>query len=110
MVFNKLEHLTHYNYTLLAGDQWWPRTSGGRLRFEHAVMHLLRHRFGHFVEKKTKKNKGSQKRLIQFSAWKSEDTQFYQPTFMQTSLHFRGMITIQTHIIKYINKHIQIAV
>ena len=29
--------------------QWWPRTSGGRLRFAHAITHLLRHRFGHFV-------------------------------------------------------------
>ena len=35
-------------YTLLAGDQW-PRTSGGRLRFAHAITHLLGHRFGHFV-------------------------------------------------------------
>ena len=34
---------------ILAGDQWWPRTSGGRLRFAHAITHLLRHRFGHFV-------------------------------------------------------------
>ena len=34
---------------LLAGDQWWPRTSGGRLRFAHAPTHLLRHRFGNFV-------------------------------------------------------------
>ena len=34
---------------VLAGDQWWPRTSGGRLRFAHAITHLLRHRFGHFV-------------------------------------------------------------
>ena len=36
--------------TLLAGDQWWPRTSGGRLRFAHTITHLLRHRFGHFVK------------------------------------------------------------
>ena len=35
--------------SLLAGDQWWPRTSGGRLRFAHAITHLLRHRFGHFI-------------------------------------------------------------
>ena len=35
--------------TVLAGDQWWPRTSGGRLRFAHAITHLLRHRFGHFI-------------------------------------------------------------
>ena len=34
---------------ILAGDQWWPRTSGGRLRFAHAVTHLLRHRIGHFI-------------------------------------------------------------
>ena len=34
---------------LLAGDQLWPRTSGGRLHFAHAITYLLRHRFGHFV-------------------------------------------------------------
>ena len=54
--------------------------------------------------------KHPQKRLIEFSAWKSKDKQFYQPTFMQTSLHFRGMTTIQTRMIKYRNKHVQIAV
>ena len=54
--------------------------------------------------------KRPQKRLIEFSAWKSKDKQFYQPTFMQTSLHFRGMTTIQTRMIKYRNKHVQIAV
>ena len=36
--------------TLLAGDQWWPRTSVGRLRFAHAITHLLRQRFVHFVK------------------------------------------------------------
>ena len=41
--------------TLLAGDQWWPHTSGGRLRFAQAVMHLLRHRFGCFVKKEQTK-------------------------------------------------------
>ena len=35
---------------ILAGDQWWPHTSGGRLRFAHAISHLLRHRLGHFVK------------------------------------------------------------
>ena len=38
-----------YLKIVLAGDQWWPRTSGGRLRFANAITHLLRHRFGHFV-------------------------------------------------------------
>ena len=33
---------------LLAGDQWWPRTSGGRVRFVRAVMYLLCHRIGNF--------------------------------------------------------------
>ena len=35
---------------LLAGDQWWPHTSGGRLRFVRAITYLLRHRFGNFVK------------------------------------------------------------
>ena len=34
---------------LLAGNQWWPRTSGGRLRLVHAIKHLLHHKVGHFV-------------------------------------------------------------
>ena len=42
-------HQLRCNFSLLAGDQWWPRTSGGRLRFAHAITHLLRHRFSHFV-------------------------------------------------------------
>ena len=36
--------------TVLAGDQWWPRTSGGRLRFVRANTYLLRHRIGNFVK------------------------------------------------------------
>ena len=35
---------------ILAGDQRWPRTSGGRLRFARAITYLLRHRFGNFVK------------------------------------------------------------
>ena len=26
--------------SVLAGDQWWPRTSGGRLRFAYAVTQI----------------------------------------------------------------------
>ena len=33
---------------VLAGDQWWPRTSGGRLRFVRTITYLLRHRIGNF--------------------------------------------------------------
>ena len=36
--------------TLLADDQWWPRTSGGRLRFARAITYLLHHRFGSFLK------------------------------------------------------------
>ena len=57
---NSLEAFKHNNelsqkiytaktHSVLAGDQWWPRTSGGRLRFAHAITHLFRHRFGHFI-------------------------------------------------------------
>ena len=35
---------------VLAGDQWWLRTSGGRFRFARAITYLLRHRFGSFVK------------------------------------------------------------
>ena len=35
--------------TVLAGDQWWPRTSGGRLRFLRAITYLFRHRIGKFI-------------------------------------------------------------
>ena len=35
---------------LLAGDQWWLRPSGGRLRFVRSITYLLRHRFGNFVK------------------------------------------------------------
>ena len=44
-------HKTESNLcSLLAGDQWWPRTSGGRLRFVLAITYLLRHRIGNFVK------------------------------------------------------------
>ena len=36
--------------TLLAGDQWWPRTSGGRLHSVWAIAYLLRHRISNFVK------------------------------------------------------------
>ena len=36
--------------TVLAGDQWWPATSGGRLRLAQAVKHVLHHKFGHSVK------------------------------------------------------------
>ena len=35
---------------ILAGDQWWPRTSGGRLRSVQAITYLLCHRIGNFVK------------------------------------------------------------
>ena len=50
--------------------------------------------------------KGPQKRLIKFSALEAKDKQFYQLTLMPTSLHFRVMTTVQTHIVKYRNKHV----
>ena len=51
---------------ILAGDQWWPRTSGGRLRCAHAITHLLRHRFGLFI--KGNKRNTHKERLTKFSA------------------------------------------
>ena len=35
---------------LLASDQWWPRSSGDRLRFVRTITNLLRHRIGNFVK------------------------------------------------------------
>ena len=94
--------------TVLAGDQWWPRTSGGRLRFAHAITHLSRRRLGLFM----KENKRStyKERLTKFSAWEANDKQFYQPTPIPTPLQFRGMTIFQTQIIRYRNKPVQIAV
>ena len=92
---------------LLAGDQRWPRTSSGRLRLAHAITRVLHHKFGHFVKGK---KETPAKRLIKFSAREVKGKKFYQHTLMATSLHFRRMTTFQTHIIKYRNKCIQIAV
>ena len=36
---------------LLAGDQWWPHTSGGRLRLAHAITHVLQHKVSHCVKR-----------------------------------------------------------
>ena len=36
--------------TILAGNQWWPRTRGGRLRSIRAITYLLRHRIDNFVK------------------------------------------------------------
>ena len=93
---------------LLAGDQWWPRTSGGRLRFAHAITHLLRHRFGLFM--KGNKRNTYKERLTKLSAWEANDKQFYQPTVIPTPLQFRGMTIFQTQMINCRNKHVQIAV
>ena len=41
-VQGKLKERIDYMSTVLAGDQWWPRTSGGRLRFVRAITYLLR--------------------------------------------------------------------
>ena len=41
--------------SVLAGDLWWPRTSGDRFRFVRAITYLLHHRFGNFV-KENKRN------------------------------------------------------
>ena len=93
---------------ILAGDQWWPRTSGGRLRFAHAISHLLRHRFGLFIKGNNRDT--YKERLTKFSALEAKDKQFYRPTLIPTPLQSRGMTIFQTQIIKYRNKHVQIAV
>ena len=56
-------------------------TIGDRLRFAHAIMHLLHHRFGHFY-KETKET--AKKRLIEFCALEVKGKQFDQPTLMPT--------------------------
>ena len=53
-------------FAVLAGDQWLARTSGGRLRFAHAITHLLRHRFGLFI--KGNKRNTYKERLTKCSA------------------------------------------
>ena len=32
---------------VLAGNQRWSRTSGGRMRLAHAIMHVLNNKVGH---------------------------------------------------------------
>ena len=44
-------------HNILADDQWWPRTKGGRLRFARAITYLLRHKFGSFVKRNKRKRK-----------------------------------------------------
>ena len=47
MTFYFLKPANHDHYkhkTVLAGDRWWPRTSGGCFRFARAITYLLRHR------------------------------------------------------------------
>ena len=61
-----MKFIVPLNVGLLASDQCWPHTSGGRLRRAHAIKHVLHHIFGHFV--KGNKKKHSQKSLIKFSA------------------------------------------
>ena len=33
----------------MAGDQWWPRTSGCRLRLADAMTHVMHYEFGYVV-------------------------------------------------------------
>ena len=77
---------------VLAGDQWWPRTSGSRVRSVRAMTYFLRHRIGNFI----KGNKMNQ-RLVKFSVYKAKSRQFPQATHMPTSRHFLGITAPQTY-------------
>ena len=39
-----------FRHPVLAGDQWWPRTIGGRLRFARAITYLLHNRFSNLIK------------------------------------------------------------
>ena len=69
---------------LLAGDQWWPHTSGGRLRSARAITYLLRHRISN-------KRNLHKERLVKFSVRKAKGRQFPLATHMLTSRHFLGL-------------------
>ena len=87
---------------VVAVYQWWPFASCTRNYACVAPQIRL------FCKRKQMKH--PQIRLIKFSALEAKSKQFYQPILMPTSLYFRGMKTVHTHIIKYRNKHVQIAV
>ena len=59
--------------SILAGDQWWPRTSGGRLRFVRAITYLLS-QIRQFCKRKEKES--PQKRLVKFPVWEAKGKQF----------------------------------
>ena len=90
---SKLSSLT-LTKALLAGNQWWPRTSGGRLRFARAITHLLSHRFGNFV--KGNKRNPHLKRLINSLSGRQQVNNFPEPPACQ---HFRWTTAYQTYII-----------
>ena len=80
---------------VVAAYQWWPFAFCTR---NYAFL-ATRKQKEHYKEK-----------LIKISAYEAKDKQFYQPTLIPTPLQFRVMTIFQTHIIKYRNKHVQIAV
>ena len=86
---------------VVAAYQWWPFSLGtGNDVF---VVSQIRQ----FCKRKLKEF--PQKRLVKFSIWEAKNKQFPQGTHMPTSRHFRGTAAHQTYIIKYRNKHVQIA-
>ena len=92
---------------------YWLATSGGRVSVVAVCVLHAQLRISCAIDLAIcirKQKKHLQKRLIKLSAKEATGKQFYQPTLMPTPLHFRGMTIFQTYIIKYRNKHAQIAV
>ena len=87
--------------------RWWPRTSGGRLRFARNYAFVVT-QLRPFCKRKQKKH--LQKKIDHIFCLGSKDKQFYQLTLIPAPLQFRGITIFQTQIIKYRNKHEQIAV
>ena len=86
---------------VVAAYQWWPFAFCTRnYPFDATQIRP-------FCKRKQKKH--LQKRLSKFSAKEANNRQFYQPTLIPTPLQFRGMTIFEIHIIKYRNKHVQIA-
>ena len=89
---------------LLAGDQYWPRTCGGRFHFARTITYLLRHIFGSF-EKGNKKNPPTEKTGRKFCLGGKRYAIFPSHAHANISA-FLGTTTHRTYLINNRNKQV----
>ena len=92
---------------------YWLATSGGRIpvvavcvctgNYVFVASHIRQ-----FCKREQKES--PQKRLVKFPILEAKSKQFFQATHMPTPRHFWGTTAHQIYIIKYRNKHVQIAI